>query len=148
LIHYITLRATSHATEEKSRVKTSLDLFLLNSVSNANTDEIVEVLDVEGHYGNPISLCSAELTRKSECKRLVEFIKNNLSSQDLTTVYKEIPDRLDDEQVFHLRFNKQESYLGRLLLSTSSDAIIVKIKIATYPKNWEQAKKNVEDLFG
>lgn len=149
MIHYITLRATAHATEEKSRVKKSLDLFLLNSIGNyTNKDEFVEALDVEGHYGNPITLYNAKLSRKSECNNLVEFVKKNLSSSDLATLCNEIPDRLDDEQIFHLRFNKQEAYLDRVVLSSSSDAIIVKMKVATYPKNWEQARKKLEDLFG
>ena len=149
MIHYITLRATAHATEEESRVKKSLDLFLLNSVSsNTNTDEFVEEMDVEGHYGNPITIYNAKLSRKSECNKLVEFVKKNLSSSERATLCKEIPDRLDEEQIFHLRFNKQEAFLDRVVLSTSSDAIIVKMKVATYPKNWEQARKNLEDLFG
>ncbi|MFP4655916.1 MAG: RNA-binding protein [Methanohalobium sp.] len=149
MINYITLRATAHATEEKSRVKKSLDLFLLNSLGN-NTDtyQFVESLDVEGHYGNPITLYNSKLSRKYECNKLVMFIKENLSSSELATLCKEIPERLDEEQMFHLRFNKQEAYLGRVVLSSSSDAIIVKMKVATYPKNWGQARKNVEDLFG
>jgi RNA binding exosome subunit len=59
-----------------------------------------------------------------------------------------MPERLDDDQVFHLRFNKQAAYLQQVKLTDSSDAITAKVKIETYPKNREKAGAIVEELFG
>jgi len=151
VIHYITLRVSAHSTEEKSRVRNALDFFLMNSVGKGvctSTDDMVETLDVDGHYKNPITIYSARITRRSDCLVFTRFIRANMQLHDLDKLHSEMPERLDDNQVFHLRFDKQAAYLNRVELSSSSDAIVVKIKIATYPKNREQAGRIVEGLFG
>jgi hypothetical protein len=50
--------------------------------------------------------------------------------------------------MLHLRFDKQQAYLGNIAFSESVDPIIVKIKVATYPKNRDKAIEVMEELFG
>ncbi|WP_281162807.1 RNA-binding protein [Methanomethylovorans hollandica] len=141
----------AHSTEEKSRVMDALGLFLKNSLKNKDSDllsELVDTIEAEGHYGNPITIFSIQLTRKHDTMAFSKFVHNNMTSEDLETLQSEMPDRLDDEQVFHLRFDKQEAYMGRVKIVSSSDAITAKVKIETYPKNREMAGKIVEELFG
>jgi RNA binding exosome subunit len=71
-----------------------------------------------------------------------------MSPEDVDILRNEMPDRLDDEQLFHMRFDKQAAFLGKLVLVSSSDAITVKVKIATYPRDRLQAGLIVEELFG
>lgn len=152
MIHNIILRVNAHSTEDKSRVRNALDFFLLNSVSKSikdgNTDDIVEITNVGGYYNNPISTLSANITRKKDCLEFARFVRENMHPQDVELLRSEMPDRLDDDQLFHFRLDKQAAYLNEVKLSSSSDAITVKVKIATFPKNWEQAGKIVEELFG
>ncbi len=153
MIHHIILRVNAHSTEDKSRVRNALDFFLLNSISKSkirdgNTDDIVEITNVEGYYKNPISTLSANITRKQDCLAFARFVRENMHLQDVELLRSEMPDRLDDEQLFHFRLDKQAAYLNKVKLTSSSDAITVKVKIATFPKNREQAGKIVEELFG
>ena len=151
MIHHINLRVIAHSTEEKSRVMDALGLFLKNSLKNKDSDslsELVDTVEAEGHYGNPITIFSIQLTRKQDTIAFSKFVHNNMTSEDIETLQSEMPDRLDDEQVFHLRFDKQEAYMGRVKIVSSSDAITAKVKIETYPKNREMAGKIVEELFG
>ena len=152
MIHHIILRVNAHSTEDKSRVRSALDFFLLNSVAKSikdgNTDDIVEITNVDGYYHNPISTLSANITRKQDCLAFARFVRENMHPQDVELLRSEMPDRLDDEQLFHFRLDKQTAYLNEVKLTSSSDAITVKVKIATFPKNWEQAGKIVEELFG
>ena len=152
MIHHIILRVNAHSTEDKSRVRNALDFFLLNSVSksikNGNTDDIVEITNVDGYYNNPISTLSANITRKQDCLAFARFVRENMHPGDVELLRSEMPDRLDDDQLFHFRLDKQAAYLNEVKLTSSSDAITVKIKIATFPKNREQAGKIVEELFG
>ena len=152
MIHHIILRVNAHSTEDKSRVRNALDFFLLNSVSksikNGNTDDIVEITNVDGYYNNPISTLSANITRKQDCLAFARFVRENMHPGDVELLRSEMPDRLDDDQLFHFRLDKQAAYLNEVKLTSSSDAITVKVKIATFPKNWEQAGKIVEELFG
>lgn len=151
MIHHISLRVIAHSTEEKSRVIDALGLFLKNSLKEKCPDslaDIVDAVEAEGHYENPITILSIQLTRKSETLAFAEFVHKNMTSDDIETLRSEMPDRLDDDQTLHLRFDKQAAYLGRVKLISSSDAITAKVKIETYPKNREAAGKIVEELFG
>ena len=152
MIHNIILRVNAHSTEDKSRVRNALDFFLLNSVSKSikdgNTDDIVEITNVDGYYNNPISTLSANITRKQDCLAFARFVRENMHPGDVELLRSEMPDRLDDEQLFHFRLDKQAAYLNEVKLTSLSDAITAKVKIATFPKNWEQAGKIVEELFG
>lgn len=151
MIHHISLRVIAHSTEEKSRVMDALGLFLKNSFGDkvaGSLAEIVDSIEAEGHYGNPITILSTQLTRKHDTLAFSDFVHKNMTSEDIETLRDEMPDRLDDDQVFHLRFDKQEAYLGHVKLVSSSDAISAKVKIETYPKNREMAGKIVEELFG
>jgi RNA binding exosome subunit len=115
---------------------------------NVVTDDLVEVTDIEGHYGNSSVMLSSQVTRRSDSVRLARFIRGNMSPEDVDILRNEMPDRLDDEQLFHMRFDKQAAFLGKLVLVSSSDAITVKVKIATYPRDRLQAGLIVEELFG
>ena len=153
MIHHIILRVNAHSTEDKSRVRSALDFFLLNSISKSkirdgNTDDIVETTNIEGYYKNPISTLSANITRKQDCLAFARFVRQNMHPGDVELLRSEMPDRLDDEQLFHFRLDKQAAYQNKVKLTSSSDAITVKVKIATYPKNREQAGNIVEELFG
>lgn len=151
MIHHISFRVICHSTEEKSRVMDALGLFLRNSYgekSSHSSAEIVDTIEAEGHYGNPITVFSTQLTRKRDTLSFAEFVHSNMTPDDIENLINEMPDRLDDDQVFHLRFDKQEAYMGRVKLVSSSDAITAKVKIETYPKDRETAGKIVEELFG
>lgn len=151
MIHHINLRVTAHSTEDGSRVRKALDFFLLNSATrgaDVSTDDIVDALDVEGHYGNPITIFNAKISRKKECLAFAKFVRGNISPEDLEILRREMPSRLDDDLVFHLRFDKQAAYEDKVVLTSSSDAITAKVKIETYPKDWVKAGKIVEELFG
>ena len=151
MIHYIDLRVIAHSTEDPSRVRKALDFFLLNSTdkrAESDIDDTVGVIDAEGHYGNSIKIFSAQVSRKQDSKALALFIRQNMSDEDVELLRSEMPERLDDEQVFYMRFDKQAAFEGRVQLTSSSDAIATRVKIATYPKNREKAGRIVEELFG
>ncbi len=147
MIHHITLRVLAHATEDSSRVREALDFFL-SGAGVRDSSELIEELPAEGHHGNPILILSVQLKKKAECLGFARFVRENLSVADVERLREEMPERLDDSQLFHLRFDKQAAYLQQVRLTDSSDAVTAKVKIATYPKNREKAGAIVEELFG
>jgi RNA binding exosome subunit len=147
VIHHITVRVIAHATEDISRVREALDFFL-SGAGVTEGSKLVEELQVEGHHGNPITILSVQLKKKAECLNFAHFVRGNFSEETVDILREEMPERLDDDLVFHLRFDKQAAYLQQVKLTNSSDAIIAKVKIETYPKNREKAGAIVEELFG
>lgn len=147
MIHHIILRVIAHATEDVSRVRAALDFFL-SGAGVREGSKLIEELQAEGHHGNPITILSIQLKRKADCMGFARFVRERFSEEDVARLREEMPDRLDDDQVFHLRFDKQAAYLRQVRLTDSSDAITAKVKIETYPKNREKAGAIVEELFG
>ena len=147
MIHHIILRVIAHATEDVSRVHVALDFFL-SGAGIREESKLIEELQAEGHHGNPITILSIQLKRKADCLNFAHFVRERFSEEDIAKLREEMPERLDDDQVFHLRFDKQAAYLQQVKLTNSSDAITAKVKIETYPKNREKAGAIVEELFG
>jgi RNA binding exosome subunit len=147
VIHHIILRVIAHATEDVSRVRMALDFFL-SGAGVREGSKLIDELQAEGHHGNPITILSVQLKRKADCLSFAHFVRENFSEEDVARLREEMPDRLDDDQVFYLRFDKQAAYLQKVKLTDSSDAITAKVKIETYPKNREKAGAIVEELFG
>jgi RNA binding exosome subunit len=147
VIHYITLRAIAHATEDVSRVRAALDFFL-SGAGVREGSKLIEEIQAEGHHGNPITILSVQLKREVYCINFAHFVRERFSGEDVEQLREEMPEKLDDDQVFHLRFDKQAAYLQQVKLTDSSDAVIAKVKIETYPKNREKAGVIVEELFG
>ena len=127
--------------------ETALDFFL-SGAGVREGSKLIEELQAEGHHGNPITILSVQLKRKADCLGFARFVQERFSEEDVARLREEMPERLDDNQVFHLRFDKQAAYLQQVKLTDSSDAITAKVKIETYPKNREKAGAIVEELFG
>lgn len=147
MIHHIILRVIAHATEDISRVREALDFFL-SGAGVREGSKLIEEIQAEGHHGNPITILSVQLKKKADCLSFAHFVRERFSEKDVARLREEMPERLDDNQVFHLRFDKQAAYLQQVKLTDSSDAITAKVKIETYPKNREKAGAIVEELFG
>ena len=137
-IHYITFQASVHATESDDRVKTALSLFLFeNKINETQT---------EGHFGNPIILLQGQIKGK-DCTRFIDILKSSLPEYELEKLRNERCERIDDECCFHIRFDKQAAFEGRVRLAATADTITAKIKIRAYPANYEKALAAAEALL-
>ncbi len=137
-IHNITLRAKASATESEERVKTALSIFLF--------DGEIEIINTEGHFGNPITIFLV-LIKGKNCSRFIEYLKANLSEQELDRLRKELDERVDDDCSLHIRFDKQAAYKGTVQLATATDTIAAEIKIKAYPAKREKAIEVAEKIF-
>lgn len=137
-IHYITFRASVHATESDNRVKIALSLFLFDNKINET--------QTEGHFGNPITLLHGQIKGK-DCTRFIDILKSSLPEYELEKLRNERCERIDDECCFHIRFDKQAAFEGQVRLATTADTITAKIKLKAYPATYENALAAAEALF-
>lgn len=149
MIHHIHFRVIAHATEDLSGVDSALDFFLAPCLSpKENLCDLKETIITEGHFENPITVKTAVLKKKGACSKFVQFFKDNISEEDLEILRAQMPERLDDDLNFYMRFSKQAAAIGKLKFTESSDAVFVRVKIEVYPKSWEKAGPITEELFG
>ncbi|MDI6888352.1 MAG: RNA-binding domain-containing protein [Methanocellales archaeon] len=138
MIHYITLRAFVHATENPSKVETALRLFIPEDCE-INTSK------TEGHFGNPITVFTAKLEKRA-CKPFMEILKC-LPAAELSKLRREVEQRVDDDCNFHIRLDKQSACNGTVRLTRTEDAIDIKMKVKTYPSKRDSAIKIMEGLL-
>ncbi len=137
-IHNISLRTISAATESEDRVKAALLLFLF--------DDGIKTIRTEGHYGNPITILQAQIKGRN-CARFIGLLKSRLAEHDLKRLKNESCERIDEDCVLHIRFDKQAAYKGIMQLATTADTIAAEIKIKAYPAKREKAIAVAEELF-
>ncbi|MCD5409667.1 MAG: RNA-binding protein [Methanocellales archaeon] len=140
MIHHITIKAFAHATEDPSRVKKALQLFIPE-------DHTVEICRTEGHFGNPITIFTAKLKRSRQCRAFMDVLKSGLSASELTMLINQANQRVDDSCNFYIKLDKQSAYDGAVRLAQTGDAISIRIKIKAYPAKRENAIKIVESLL-
>jgi len=138
MIHNVTLRAIAQTTESEERVKKALSLFLF--------DCEIETIKTEGHYGNPIAILQAQIKGR-DCRKFIDFLKSKLSESDLKRLKNELSERVDDDCVLHLRFDKQAAYKSAVQLATTTDKIAAQVKLRAYPARREKALAIAKELF-
>lgn len=138
MIDKISFRAFVAATEDEGRVREALAVFI-------PLDRITAVT-AEGHFGNEIKILEAVLRRR-EVAAFLQILREQLSTEDLERLRREIPDRLEGESHFHLRLDKQAAYKGVVRLTNSKDALDITILVRTYPARRESALKILSELI-
>ncbi len=138
MIHHITFRAFSAATEDDGRVRDALGIFV-------PLDRIV-ITDAVGHYDNPIKILEATLKRK-EGQAFFELLREQLPKSDLLRLEGEVEERVDDNCELHFRLDKQAAYKGKVCLTDSTDAISVSAHMESYPARREEAVRIARELL-
>jgi RNA binding exosome subunit len=138
VIGKVSFRAFVAATEDEVRVREALSVFV-------PIDQIAK-FEAQGHFGNEILILEAALKRK-EAAAFFTILREQLPSQDLQRLRREIPDRLEGESHFHLRLDKQAAYRGLLRLTDSRDALDITALVKTFPARREAALTIISELI-
>jgi len=142
MFHYVVLHAIVHSTEDVKRVTSALRFLL-----PMDDSYVVDESQVEGHYGNKIVLLEMKVTNRRDVMRFVDLLHDRLAAGDLARLRSELVERVDDECVLHIRFDKQETFMGRLALARGPDVISARLKIEVYPASRKKAISIISDLF-
>jgi len=127
MFHSVDLRAYCHATEEAARVEKALRILCLEAS--------IDTEATEGHHGNPIVMLKCRLQKDDAINAFWRRVKD---AGLLEKILDNLDERIDEDAVLHLRFNKQKAYEGSLELAKNDDVIVARAKIAAHP-----AKKSV-----
>jgi RNA binding exosome subunit len=138
VIEKISFRAIVAATEDESRVREALGIFVpLDRIS---------VTIAQGHFGNEIKILEASL-KKKEGQAFFQILHEQLAPVDLSRLRREIPDRLVGDSHFFLRLDKQAAYKGMLRLTDTRDALDVSVLVKTYPTRRTEALRILSELL-
>ncbi len=136
-IEWIKVSAVVHSTEDREKVGEAISTLFPFEFE-------IFVSKAKGHYGNPIEYLEVELTKSSKIKDFWKHLMENLSDRD--QLVETIDDRIDGQNVLHIRLDKQKAYLGEIKLSDGGDSIAVKVKLVTYPAKRDAIVKFAKDI--
>jgi RNA binding exosome subunit len=132
-IAYVDIRFCAHATEDMEKV--------IEAVNNVLPSEHMEDImftesNLEGHYGNPITMFEARIKDKKTINALVENLSSNLTSLDKEELGRMIQRYVENGSLY-LRFDKQAAFQGKIKRATS-DPIRIRIRFR---------KSKIEDII-
>lgn len=123
--HYLHFRTFAHETEDPEKVRAALR-------NAAHVEDLApEETQVEGSHKNRILLLEAEVRSAPAAKRVFAALARD-DPDGFGRLREEAPQRVDEHLNFYFRLDKQEAYLGRLLLTQGDDAITVRAKIRSF----------------
>ncbi|UCC58037.1 MAG: hypothetical protein JSW14_06680 [Candidatus Bathyarchaeum sp.] len=132
-IAYVDIRFFAHATEDLEKVVEAVQ----NVLPSDNIEEMTfNRSNLQGHYGNPITLFEAKIKDKETIRALVENLSSNLSSLDKEELGREIG-RCFEKGSLYLRLDKQAALHSKIRLVTS-DPIRIRIRFG---------KSKIEDII-
>ncbi|MFB6470918.1 MAG: RNA-binding domain-containing protein [Vulcanisaeta sp. AZ3] len=139
LVDSIELSTHVHATENEVKVVKAL----LNLVPpDLKNETNVNVIDGQGHYGNPIRTVKVQF-RGEKSILVVKYILSSIDQLDKEIIIASLRSRFDGEKLY-LRFNKQLAYNGIMRLDDGDDVVRVIVKF----NHWALKNEgNIEDLL-
>lgn len=122
-IAYIEIRFSANATENIEKVVAAVQQVL---PSNYAEDITFKESNLQGHYGNPITLFEAKIRDKEAISALVENLSFSLGESDKRTLSKQIHLHVERGSLY-IRLDKQAAFQGKLKLHTS-DPIRIRLR--------------------
>ncbi|MFN3384136.1 MAG: RNA-binding domain-containing protein [Archaeoglobaceae archaeon] len=136
-IEWIRVSAVVHSTESREKVSQAIaNLFPF--------DFEIQVSSAKGHFGNPIEYLEVEVKKSSEVKAFWENL-TQLLRDELEILLNTLDERIDAQNVLHVRIDKQKAFLGEFKLS-NVDPIAIKAKLVVYPARKEKAIEFAREL--
>lgn len=135
------------ATEDEDKVMKALELVLPPEEERKKMRLKIERKKAKGVLGNPIIVLEAKAERKSDARKWWKHILSLLSEKDVEYILNHPDDFLDEFGVVHLRFDKQEAYLGKPILTGGGGVVKVRAQLEAYPAKPEEFRKAFERAF-
>lgn len=139
MIHHYTLRVFVRSTESMEKV-----IKAVKTVDPYFNEKKAIITEHKGVYGNTFYSIT-HTGKKKEAKKLWNHILTHLEPSDREYLREHILDHLDEFGRIHLRFNKQEAYLGRLVLG-ENNVIKIVFQLESYPATYEKFKEIARGL--
>jgi len=135
MFHKMVLRTFCHATESEDKVR--------KAMATITGPGEIKRRKAEGYHGNPIIILESDLSGK----KLKSFIEELKSSGILKHVLGTLDERVDDECILYLRFDKQKAYQGTIEIVEHEDVIASKLKLRVFPPKKDIALKELKKYF-
>lgn len=140
-VRFIEIVTNCHATEDPEKVKKAIFTLLPEKLK----DKIVlEEHVYKGYYGNPIVRFHLKIKSSRDSESVIKYIANKMDEISKKLLNASLDLRLASRGKLHLRFSKQEAYMGKIVLEDSDD--VIKVVIAFQIKDIKELEKYLKEI--
>lgn len=118
-----------HATESLEKVKSSL-LNILPEDMRKQHEGKVSIETLESFFGNPIYVLRLSIDDCDLASDLFRALLIKLGREGINELSATLEQRLDSSGRLHVRFDKQQAFVGRLKVYDGDDVIKVRVKLS------------------
>ncbi len=124
LVREVEVSTFSHATEDEDKVENAIK----NLLPEENRDLWITRKTLKGYHGDPITIVTGKIRTKKGATGVLRRVVQELSSLDQQRLLDELEERLDEGGNLYIRLDKQNAYLGKVLL-LETDPVKMKFKL-------------------
>ena len=141
-IAWIELVGSVHATESLEKVSQAVYNLFPPDIDNISIQEN----KVRGHYGNPVIFLTVRIEKRVTILKLLANLAATLNLADKQQLEWEFMERIDADNIFYLKVDKQKAYRGESVLAHGDNTILIKIKFRQYVKSSEKIAEKLLTL--
>ncbi len=124
LVREVEVSALSHATEDEDKVEKAMK----NLLPEENRDLWLTRRTLKGYHGDPITIVAGKIRTMKGATGVLRRVVQELSSLDQQRLLDELEERLDEGGNLYIRLDKQNAYLGKVLL-LETDPVKMKFRL-------------------
>ncbi|MFQ6125364.1 MAG: RNA-binding domain-containing protein [Candidatus Heimdallarchaeota archaeon] len=141
-IVWVELAGSVHATENLEKVLAAFQNLLPPTIENT----AIKQTAFSGHHGNPVIFLNLRIEKTDQIFNFLTNLVSRFSPMDKQKLTSEFIERIDKDNIFYMKVDKQKAYLDEAILAQGDNIILIKIKFKQYIKNFEKIKEKLADL--
>lgn len=107
----------------------------------------LKLTEAEGFEGRKIRIYELRMDKEKHTTLFIRYLLSRLDQQQKHILVEEKESRLDENDDFFLRFDKQKMLNAKYELTTGGDCFHIRMNIAAFPKKRENALKIIDEIF-
>lgn len=104
-------------------------------------------IKAEGFEGRNILIYELKIHKEKETNAFLKNLLSHLTKEQKEFLKYEKESRLDENDDFFIRLDRNKLLEGRYEITTSGDCFHIKMNIAAFPKKRENAMKVIDEMF-
>ena len=141
-IAWVEYEGSVHATEDFEKVSTAFRNLLPPTLN----DVTLQQTELRGYHGNPVIFLNLRIENRDQIFKLMTHLSTIFNHAEKQKLAREVTQRIDPDNIFYLRVDKQKAYQGELIPAQGDNTILIKVKFRQYVKNSEKINKKLADL--
>jgi len=130
-IAWIELAGSVYATEDLEKVSNAFR----NLLPPTMADVVLQQTVLSGYHGNPVIFLHFRIEKRTHIFNLLTNLASGFNPADKQQLAREFTERIDADNIFYMKVDKQKAYLGEPVLAQGDNTILIKIKFRQYVKN-------------